>query len=72
MLDSLAHWLRVAGTPGLVLLLDISRYAITPDGELLLEDAVAATAVDGVPGLRDEDLSADGRFLTSVRHVRLL
>jgi 6-phosphogluconolactonase len=44
----------------------VSRYAITPDGELLLEDAVAATAVDGVPGLRDEDLSADGRFLYAV------
>jgi 6-phosphogluconolactonase len=41
----------------------VSRYAVTPDGELQLEDAVAATAVDGAPGLRDEDLSADGRFL---------
>ena len=28
--------------------------------------AVAAAAVDGTPGLRDEDLSADGRFLYAV------
>ena len=44
----------------------VSRYSVTPDGELVLEDAVAATAVDGEPGLRDEDLSADGRFLYAV------
>jgi 6-phosphogluconolactonase len=44
----------------------VSRYAVTTGGELVLDDAVAATAVDGEPGLRDEDLSADGRFLYAV------
>jgi len=41
----------------------VSRYAIHDDGTLELEDAAAATAVEGQPGLRDEDLSGDGRFL---------
>jgi len=44
----------------------VSRYAVTEAGELVLDDAVAATAVDGEPGLRDEDLSADGRFLYAI------
>lgn len=44
----------------------VSRYRVTTDGELVLEDAAAGTAVDGEPGLRDEDLSADGRFLYAV------
>jgi len=44
----------------------VSRYRVTTDSELVLEDAAAATAVDGEPGLRDEDLSADGRFLYAV------
>ena len=44
----------------------VSRYAVTTGGELVLDDAVAATAVDGRPGLRDEDLTADGRFLYAV------
>jgi 6-phosphogluconolactonase len=41
----------------------VSRYAVTEAGELVLEDAAAGVAVDGEPGLRDEDLTSDGRFL---------
>jgi 6-phosphogluconolactonase len=31
-----------------------------------MADAAAGTAVDAHPGLRDEDLSADGRFLYAI------
>jgi len=41
----------------------VSRYAIAVDGSLSLDDATAGIAVDGMTGLRDEDLSGDGRFL---------
>lgn len=41
----------------------VSRYAVNDDGGLSLEDATAGIAVDGETGLRDEDLSGDGRFL---------
>lgn len=41
----------------------VSRYAVSADGNLSLEDATAGIAVDGETGLRDEDLSEDGRFL---------
>ncbi len=44
----------------------VSRYAIAPDGSLVLEDAVAGVAVEGETGLRDEDVSADGRFLYAI------
>jgi 6-phosphogluconolactonase (cycloisomerase 2 family) len=44
----------------------VSRYAIAPDGELALDDPAAGTAVDGRPGLRDENLSDDGRFLYAI------
>lgn len=44
----------------------VSRYAIAADGRLALEDAVAGLAVEGETGLRDEDLSADGRFLYAI------
>jgi 6-phosphogluconolactonase (cycloisomerase 2 family) len=44
----------------------VSRYAIGADGTLTLEDAAAGTAVEGHTGLRDEDLSSDGRFLYAV------
>jgi 6-phosphogluconolactonase len=44
----------------------VSRYAIAPDGSLALDDAVAATAVEGRTGLRDEDLTGDGRFLYAI------
>jgi 6-phosphogluconolactonase len=41
----------------------VSRWAIGGDGSLTLEDAAAGVAVEGRSGLRDEDLSGDGRFL---------
>jgi len=44
----------------------VSRWAIAGDGSITLEDAAAGVAVDGQPGLRDEDLSGDGRFLYAV------
>jgi 6-phosphogluconolactonase len=44
----------------------VSRYAIGADGSLTLEDSTAGLAVDGRPGLRDEGLSADGRFLYAI------
>jgi len=44
----------------------VSRYAIGGDGSLSLEDATAGIAVDGETGLRDEDISADGRFLYAI------
>jgi 6-phosphogluconolactonase len=51
----------------------VSRYAISADGSLALEDAAAGTALEGATGLRDEDVSADGRFLYAIdadsRHI---
>ena len=44
----------------------VSRYAIGADGSLTLEDATAGVSQDGRPGLRDEDLSDDGRFLYAI------
>jgi 6-phosphogluconolactonase len=44
----------------------VSRYAIGNDGSIVLDDATAGLTVDGQPGLRDEDLSDDGRFLYAV------
>jgi len=44
----------------------VSRYAIDMDGGLTLEDATAGMTEDGRPGLRDEDLSDDGRFLYAI------
>jgi 6-phosphogluconolactonase len=44
----------------------VSRYMIADDGSIELDDAVAATAVEGHMGLRDEDLTADGRFLYAI------
>jgi 6-phosphogluconolactonase len=41
----------------------ISTYAIADDGSIELREAVAATTIDGRPGLRDEALSTDGRYL---------
>jgi len=41
----------------------ISTYGIADDGSLELRAAVAATTVDGQPGVRDEALSADGQYL---------
>lgn len=44
----------------------VSCYAIGDDGRIALEDAVAGTAVEGQPGLRDEDITSDGRFLYAI------
>ena len=44
----------------------VSRYSIAEDGSLALENAAAGTAVEGQTGLRDEDLSGDGRFLYAI------
>jgi 6-phosphogluconolactonase len=44
----------------------VSRYAISADGSLALESATAGTAVEGATGLRDEGISADGRFLYAI------
>ncbi len=44
----------------------VSRFAIAADGSLSLEDATAGIAVEGEPGLRDLDLSSDGRFLYAI------
>jgi 6-phosphogluconolactonase (cycloisomerase 2 family) len=44
----------------------VSRYAIGPDGSITLDDAVAATAVEGRTGLRDEALTRDGAFLYAI------
>ena len=44
----------------------VSRFAIAADGSLSLEDATAGISVEGMPGLRDEALSGDGRFLYAI------
>src|SRR5205823_13696585 len=41
----------------------ISTYAIGNDGSIELRQAVAATTVEGEPGVRDEALSSDGQYL---------
>jgi 6-phosphogluconolactonase len=41
----------------------ISSYAIGDDGSIELREAVAATTVEGTPGIRDEALSSDGEYL---------
>ena len=44
----------------------VSRYEVSTDGSLTLADATAGTAVESHPGLRDEDLSGDGRYLYAI------
>ena len=44
----------------------VSRYSIGGDGSIALDEAAAGLAVDGQTGLRDEDLSSDGRFLYAI------
>jgi 6-phosphogluconolactonase len=44
----------------------VSRYSVSSGGKLVLDDAVAAVTFDGVPGLRDEDITGDGRFLYAI------
>lgn len=52
----------------------VSRYSIADDGSIALDQAAAGLAVDGQTGLRDEDLSRDGRFLYAIDadHRRVL
>ena len=44
----------------------VSRFAIAADGAISLEDATAGSIGERRPGLRDEDLSDDGRFLFAI------
>jgi 6-phosphogluconolactonase (cycloisomerase 2 family) len=44
----------------------VSRYSIGGDGSIALDEAAAGLAVEGQKGLRDEDLSSDGRFLYAI------
>jgi 6-phosphogluconolactonase len=44
----------------------VSRFAIASDGSIALEDAAAASVGDPRPGLRDEDVTDDGRFLFAI------
>jgi 6-phosphogluconolactonase len=44
----------------------VSRFAIAADGSISLEDASAGSIGERRPGLRDEDLSEDGRFLFAI------
>jgi 6-phosphogluconolactonase len=44
----------------------VSRYSVSSAGELVLDAAAAAITFDGVPGLRDEDITTDGRFLYAI------
>jgi 6-phosphogluconolactonase (cycloisomerase 2 family) len=44
----------------------VSRYAIGMEGALVLEDATAGLTEDGRTGLRDEDLTPDGRALYAI------
>jgi 6-phosphogluconolactonase (cycloisomerase 2 family) len=44
----------------------VSRFAIGADGSIALDDPVAASAVEGHSGLRDEGLTGDGRFLYAI------
>jgi 6-phosphogluconolactonase (cycloisomerase 2 family) len=44
----------------------VSRFAIAADGSIVLEDASAGTIGETRPGLRDEDLTDDGRFLYAI------
>jgi 6-phosphogluconolactonase len=44
----------------------VSCYSIGEDGSMTLDQAAAGLAMDGQTGLRDEDLSGDGRFLYAI------
>ena len=44
----------------------VSRFAIAADGSIALEDAAAGSIGETRPGLRDEDLAGDGRFLFAI------
>ena len=47
----------------------VSCYRVSSGGELVLDNAAAAVTFDGVPGLRDEDITGDGRFLYAIDAV---
>ena len=44
----------------------MSRFAIGSDGSITLENAAAGAVGDPRPGLRDEDVTDDGRFLFAI------
>jgi 6-phosphogluconolactonase (cycloisomerase 2 family) len=44
----------------------VSRYSISPDGTIALDDALAGRAFEGQAGLRDEALTTDGSFLYAI------
>lgn len=44
----------------------VSRFAISSDGSITLEDAAAGSIGETRKGLRDEDLAGDGRFLFAI------
>jgi 6-phosphogluconolactonase len=44
----------------------VSRYAIGADGSLTLDDPMAGVGIGGHTGLRDEDMTDDGRFLYAI------
>jgi 6-phosphogluconolactonase (cycloisomerase 2 family) len=44
----------------------VSRFAIGSDGSITLEDAAAGAVGDPRPGLRDEHVTDDGRFLFAI------
>jgi 6-phosphogluconolactonase len=44
----------------------VSRFAIAADGSISLQDAAAGSIGERRPGLRDEDLTDDGRFLFAI------
>jgi 6-phosphogluconolactonase (cycloisomerase 2 family) len=44
----------------------VSRYSISAEGGIALDEAAAGLVLDGQRGLRDEALSSDGRFLYAI------
>ncbi len=44
----------------------ISSYRVAPDGTLTLDNAVAAQSSPGQKSIRDENFTADGRFLYAI------
>ena len=44
----------------------VSRFGIDTDGSIALEDAAAGSVGESRPGLRDEDVTDDGRFLFAI------
>ena len=44
----------------------VSRFGLRADGTMMLEDAAAASVGERRPGLRDEGVTNDGRFLFAI------